>query len=168
MYITETTENVRKLFEELKSKDDIGKMKFLLYIFNELNNNQINNKNDINPGLNEDEDLRIFNFQSIGFEDNFGTEFLQYNIMIYNKLSKSNEAYEDNGNVLGIKYDEQDKKFISHFENLNFNEKLDVFSEIIIRYDNESYIDIILPLAFDSELSGFDIAKFINDYKKNN
>ena len=41
MYITETTENVKKLIEELEKKDDINKLKFLIYIFGLLNNNQI-------------------------------------------------------------------------------------------------------------------------------
>lgn len=30
MYITETTENVRKLIEELENKNDITKLKFLI------------------------------------------------------------------------------------------------------------------------------------------
>ena len=42
MYITETTENVKKLIEELENKNDITKLKFLIYIFGLLNNNQIN------------------------------------------------------------------------------------------------------------------------------
>jgi len=47
-----------------------------------------------------------------------------------------------------------------------FNEKLDVFSEIIIRYDNETYFDKKLTIiSFDSKSSGFDIAKMIKNYK---
>ena len=60
MYITETTENVKKLIEEIENKDDITKLKFLIYIFGLLNNNQINDKNEANPDLIDDNDIRIF------------------------------------------------------------------------------------------------------------
>ena len=51
---------------------------------------------------------------------------------------------------------------ISKFESLSFNEKLDMFSEIVIRYDNETYFkDKITILTFDSKSNGFDIAKII-------
>ena len=56
MYITETTENVKKLIEELENRNDITKLKFLIYIFGLLNNNQINDKNEANPDLIEDEE----------------------------------------------------------------------------------------------------------------
>ena len=56
MYITETTENVRKFFDNLLNEDDISKMRFLLYIFDLLNNNQINSINERNPDLKEDDD----------------------------------------------------------------------------------------------------------------
>lgn len=47
-----------------------------------------------------------------------------------------------------------------------FNEKLDMFSEIVIRYDNETYFkDRITILTFDSKSNGFDIAKIIQEYK---
>ena len=65
MYITNTTENVKKLIEELAKQNDISKLKFLIYIFNLLNNDQINNKNEANPNLTEDDDMKVFNLQSI-------------------------------------------------------------------------------------------------------
>lgn len=59
-----------------------------------------------------------------------------------------------------------DKNLISKFESLSFNEKLDMFSEIIIRYDNETYFKYkITILTFDSKSNGFDIAKIIQEYK---
>ena len=86
--------------------------------------------------------------------------------MLYNGLTNTKDAYEDNGNVLGKVYDKEDKKLDSQFEKLDFNEKLDVFSEIIIRYDNETYFDKKLTIiSFDSKSSGFDIAKMIKNYK---
>lgn len=166
MYITETTENVKKLIEELEKKDDITKLKFLIYIFGLLNNSQINDKNEANPDLVENDDIKIFTLDMVGLSENACTILLEYFVMLYNGLTNTKDAYEDNGNVLGIVYDKEDKKIDSQFEKLDFNEKLDVFSEIIIRYDNETYFDKkITIISFDSKSSGFDIAKMIKNYK---
>lgn len=88
--------------------------------------------------------------------------------MLYNTITKTNNAYEENGNVLGIEYDDEDKEILSKFEKLSFNEKLDVISEIIIRYDLEKYFkERIAMLTFDSTTNGFEIAKRIKDFKNN-
>ena len=58
MYITETTENVRNLWKQLEAQDDLSKLKFLIYIFGLLNNNQINDKNEANPNLIEDDIIK--------------------------------------------------------------------------------------------------------------
>jgi len=167
MYITNCTDNVRNLIEELGELEDLKKLKFLIYIFGLLNNNQINNKNEANPNLIEDNELEIFTLETIGLPEYSCTTLLQFFVMLYNGITKSKEAYEDNGNVLGIKYDEKDNKVASHFEKLNYNEKLDVFSEIFIKYDNETYFDNKIPMInFDSKLSGFDIARNIKELKK--
>lgn len=166
MYITETTEKVRNLFEKIEQLEDISKMKFLLYTFNGLNNNQVNNKNEPNPDLIEDNDLIIFNLDSIGFAPNICTCFLQYNVMLYNGITKSNDLYEDNGNVIGLTFDENEKKILSTYEKMSFNEKLDIFSELIIRYDNETYFENKIPIVtFKNDISGFDIAILIKEFK---
>ena len=167
MYITNTTEDVRKLVEELETTSDLTKLKFLVYIFGLLNNNQINDKNEVNPDLIDDGELKIFNFEVIGLSPNAGNLLLQYFAMLYNGMTDSKDAYEDNGNILGINYNKKDKELASKFEKLNFNEKLDVFSEVIVRYDNETYFDErTLVVSLNSELSGFDIAHTIQKYKK--
>lgn len=167
MYITDTTENVRKLIEELEQKDDVNKLKFLIYIFGLLNNNQINDKNEENPNLIEDEDMKIFTLELLGMSANANTVFLQYLVMLHNILTNSKEVYEDNGNVIGVKYSEDDKKIASQFEKLTFKEKLDIFKELFIRYDNDTYFEEkINILSFDSKLSGFDMAKLIDNYKE--
>ncbi len=166
MYITQTTDNVKKIFEELESKTDEQKLKFLIYVFGLLNNNQINDKNESNPDLVENDDMNIFTFESIGITNGVCMLLLEYFTMLYNKLTNTKDAYIDNGNVLGIKSDEEDKKFESHFEKLNFNEKLDVFSEIFIKYDNETYFKDKLPMfTFAIEYDGYTIASMIKDYK---
>ena len=167
MYITNTTEDVKKLVEELEATSDLTKLKFLVYIFGLLNNNQINDKNESNPDLIENDDMTIFNSEAIGFTTNACTILLQYFAMLYNGMTDSKDAYEDNGNILGINYSKEDKNLASKFEKLKFNEKLDVFSEIIIRYDNETYFnDKTLVLSFDSKLSGYDIALLIGKLKE--
>ena len=86
--------------------------------------------------------------------------------MLYNKFTFTENAYEDNGNVLGIVYDKEDKKLDSQFEKLQYNEKLDVFSEIVIRYDNETYFkEKITILSFDSKSNRYDIAHLIQEQK---
>lgn len=166
MYITETTENVKKIIEELEQKKNLNKLKFLIYIFGLLNNNQINDKNEANPDLIENDDMKVLTLESVGLSQNACTILLEYFVMLYNSITKTKDAYEDNGNVLGIVYDKDDKEVISKFEKLNFNEKLDIFSEIIIRYDNETYFDEkITNLTFDSKLNGFDIANMIKSFK---
>jgi len=166
MNITETTDKVRNLIEELENKDDIKKLRFLIYIFGLLNNNQINDKNEANPNLIEDDELKIFTFDMLGMEFNACKVFLQYLAMLYNHITDTDEAFEDNGNVLGINYDDDDNKLASQFEKLDFNEKLDVFSEIIIRYDNETYFDNkITVLKINTKVSGFDMARMIKKIK---
>jgi len=166
MYIENITDNVRNLINEIETKDDLNKLKFLIYIFGLLNNNQINEDNEANPNL-IDKDIKIFTLDIVGLSYNACTILLEYFVMLYNGLTNTKKAYIDNTNVIGIEYDKDDKNLISKFESLSFNEKLDMFSEIVIRYDNETYFkDKITILTFDSKSNGFDIAKIIQEYKK--
>lgn len=168
MYITETTENVKRIFESLNELNDISKLKIILYTFGLLNNDQINSKNEVNPNLVEDDKLIIFNMQSLGFDDNYCNVFLQYNIMLYNVITKTKNVYEDNGNVIGLEYNELEQAIIKIFESLTFKEKLDVFSELIIEYDNETYFkEKITMVSFSSEEDGFSIANRIQHFKNN-
>ena len=166
MYITETTDNVRKIMEEIEHKEDISKLKFLIYIFGLLNNNQINDKNEANPDLMEDNNVKIFNLESIGLPFNACTVLLQYFVMLYNGITNTKDIYEDTGNIIGVAYSSEEKTLLAKFEKLGFNEKLDIFSEIIIRCDNETYFksNIVIPM-FDSTSNGYAIAKRIKSLK---
>ena len=167
MYITNTTEKVRELFEKLDSMNDEGKLKILISIFNILNNNKINNRNEENPDLVEDDDLVIFNMESIGFNHGCCTIFLQYNMMLYNSLTNV-KLYEQDGNVMGFEYNTNEKEIISYFEKLSFNEKLDVIAELIIRDDNGTYLkNHKTNVLFSENANGFEIAKNIINYKNN-
>lgn len=166
MHIENTTDNVTNLIKQLEIKEDLNKLKFLIYIFGLLNNNQINEDNEANPNL-IDKDIKIFTLDIVGLSYNACTILLEYFVMLYNGLTNTKKAYIDNTDFIGIEYDKDDKNLISKFENLSFNEKLDMFSEIVIRYDNETYFkDKITILTFDSKSNGFDIAKIIQEYKK--
>lgn len=166
MYITETTDNVRKLMEEIEHQEDISKLKFLIYIFGLLNNNQINDKNEANPDLMEDNNVKIFNLESIGLPFNACTVLLQYFVMLYNGITNTKDIYEGTGNIIGVAYSSEEKTLLAKFEKLGFNEKLDIFSEIIIRCDNETYFksNIVIPM-FDSTSNGYAIAKRIKSLK---
>jgi hypothetical protein len=168
MYITNTTENVKKLFYELEEKDNITKLRFLIYIFGQLNNKQINSKKEENPDLyDNDENLVIFKMQDLGFDDNYCEVLLQYFIMIHNAINPNNEIIEDNGNVIGVKYSNEELSFNSMFDRLSFKEQLDVFSEIFIRYDNETYFtEKIIMFSFKNDVSGFDMANMTQKIKK--
>lgn len=86
--------------------------------------------------------------------------------MLYNELTDTNDAYEDNGNVLGINYNDNDINLISQFEEFTFNEKLDVFSEVIIKYDNEtSFKEKITIMSCDSKSNGYNLAHLIQEMK---
>lgn len=165
MYITETTDIVRKLFDEIEMCNDESKLKFLIYIFDKLNNGQINSKNEVNTNLIEDDDLKIFKFSSIGLKDSYCDLFIRYFISIYKIMNEQvSIVYDDN--VKGILYFENEKEIISDFEKLSFNEKLDVFREIFIRYDNETYFNKqFTEITFSSRLSGYDIANNIQKLK---
>ena len=168
MYITDTSDKVRVIIENLESKKDISKLKFLIYVFGVLNNVQINENNNSNPSLNVEEDYNILNPEIIGLSNNTCTILLQYFSTVYNNLTEPNATYEENGNIIGVEYDNDEVKILSEFEKLTFIEKLDILSEIIIRYDNGTYFDEEIKIApLDSRMSGYDIAKIIQNYKNN-
>lgn len=110
----------------------------------------------------EDDDLIVFNFDNIGYSNEVCDIFVHYLVMVNNIIS-DDKLYIDCGNVIGLNYD---NRIISSFEKLNFIEKIDVISELIIRYDNKTYFNEQLEVvSFDSESSGYDIAHLINKYK---
>lgn len=120
-----------------------------------------------NPSLVLDDDLKIFKFSIIGLDDNHCEIFIEYLISIYNIMNKNNKIIYINGNVEGLLYSSDEKNIISKFEKLEFNDKLDVFSEIFIRYDNETYFkNKITVITFNSKLSGYDIANNILKFKE--
>ena len=84
-------------------------------------------------------------------------------------MNKNNKVMYIESNVIGLVYTEEEKIIIYKFENLSFNDKLDIIRELFIRYDNETYFNKkITMVSFDSKLNGFDIANNILKFKESN
>ena len=166
MYITNTTDKVIEFFEELLEQKDYTKLKVLIYVLNALYNNQINSKGIANPDLTE-EDIEIFKYSLVGLDDELVIALLAYLVAVYNLTDIGKEVYLDDNNVFGMKYDKNEEEILSKYEKMTFNEKLDILSELLIRYDNFTYFEErITFITLGSDISGFDIAKLIQDYKK--
>lgn len=167
MYITDTTENVKEIFKNIEKSKDIFKIKFLIYILNQLNNNQINNENNINPNLYDDKDLIIFSSYDCGLSNDMINDLIYQNITLYNKFVGKTELYENHGNVLGLDFDDTEIGILTMYESLDFMEKIDVLSELFVRYDNFTYYEGKYDnLTFSSDVTGFEVARIIKEYKK--
>ena len=166
MYITNTTDKVIEFFEELLEQKDYTKLKVLIYVLNALYNNQLNSQGIANPDLTE-EDIEIFKYSLVGLDDELVIALLAYLVAVYNLTDIGKEVYLDDNNVFGMKYDKNEEEILSKYEKMTFNEKLDILSELLIRYDNFTYFEErITFITLGSDISGFDIAKLIQDYKK--
>lgn len=167
MYISNVSEDVSKLFSYIEKLNDESKLKVLIYILNIINNNQINDRNETNPELLLDDDLKILKFSFIGLNDNHCEIFIQYLISVYSIMNKYDKVMYIENNVEGLVYTEEEKIIIYKFENLSFNDKLDIIRELFIRYDNETYFkNKITMVTFDSKLDGFGIANNILKFKE--
>lgn len=167
MYITETSKNVFDLFEKFEKLDDLERLNVCIILSEEWSNKLINERNEINPTT-TDEDFEIFSPSSLGIEEYFGhliaTEF--YAIKI-NALKCEDDVIDDN--YLNMKLTEIEKNWLLSFEKLLFEEKIDIISEMLIRYDNDTLFEEIKDYpAFgdDIELNGYNIASEIKEYKK--
>lgn len=164
---TQFFNKINYLFEKLEKEDDKNKLKFLLYVCNNMNNNLINNKNTIVLNIEEDEDLEIFNFEKMGLSPTYGDAILSLLSGIHNFYFKDEkELYPEYGFVCELEFDKSIKKIITLFEKLSYIEELDFISELIIRYDNETYFEKIVSLKLLEAKNGYDIAKTIIEYKK--
>lgn len=166
MYITETTDNVKKLFEQLVKLNDFGRLKFTIYIFDSINNGHINSKNEVNPNLIEDEEMLIFNLDMVGLFNNYAEVYLEKLIGVFNNEVEQEmcKGYLENGNTIGIEYDNDDKLLLSMFTKLSFKEKTQTIAEIFIRLDNESFFKNSYPML-ELNIDGYETARNIIDLK---
>lgn len=141
MCLKNTSNVLKELIEKVNMLDKKNKLKFIDYIFNLWDRNQINSLNETNPNLLDDSiDIEIFNPSSIDYPYlvNEIKEYWNYNYSLYRL------------------YPKEYKELIPVFERLSFKEKKDVLAELFLILEH----DKLLPDSFD----GFEIARRILKY----
>ncbi len=141
MCLKNTSNVLKELIEKVNMLDKKNKLKFIDYIFNLWDRNQINSLNETNPNLLDDSiDIEIFNPSSIDYPYlvNEIKEYWNYNYSLYRL------------------YPKEYKELIPVFERLSFKEKKDVLAELFLILEH----DKLLPDSID----GFEIARRILKY----
>ena len=141
MYLRNTNNEVKNLIEKINELDNENKMKFIIYILDLWDKNQINSLNETNPDLLDDSiDINIFNPSSVG----------EYYLV--NQIKKYwNIKYK-----LYQLYLKEYKVLIPLFEKLSFKEKIDVLAELFLLMEH----DELLP----DNIDGYNIAALITKY----
>ena len=141
MYLKNTSNEVKELVIKINELDRDDKLKFISYVFNLWDRDQINSLNKVNPNLLDDSiDIEIFNPSSIDYP------------YLVNEI---NEYWNYNYNLYRL-YPKEYKKMIRIFERLSFKEKKDVLAELFLILEH----DKLLPDSID----GFEIARRILKY----
>ena len=141
MYLKNTSNEVKKITEKINELDKENKLKFISYILNLWNNNQINSLNETNPDLLDDSIcIDIFNPSSIG-----------YRYLVTKLKEYWNHTYK-----LYHLYQEEYKRMIPLFEKLSFKEKIDVLAEIFLILEHDELLT--------DDIDGYEIARMITKY----
>ena len=141
MYLKNKSNEVKELVLKINQLDKENKLKFIDYIFNLWDRNQINSLNETNPNLLDDGiDIEIFNPGSI-----------DYRYLVIEIKEYWNYKY----NLYHL-YPKEYKKLISLFERLSFKEKKDVLIELFLVLEH----DELLP----DNIDGYEIARKIIKY----
>lgn len=141
MYLRNISNEVKELVLKINQLDKENKLKFIDYIFNLWDRNQINSLNEVNPSLLDDGiDIEIFNPSSI-----------DYRYLVIEIKEYCNYKYS-----LYRLYPKEYRKLIPVFEKLSFKEKKDVLAELFLILEH----DKLLPDSID----GYEIAKRIIKY----
>ena len=141
MYLINTRNEVKDLIERVNELDNENKMKYIIYIFNLWDNNQINSLNKTNPDLLDDSiDINIINPNSIGE---------------YYLVNQIKEYWNIKYNLYRL-YPKYYKVLIPLFEKLSFKEKIDVLVELFLTLEH----DELLP----DNIDGYYIATLITKY----
>ena len=141
MYLKNTSNEVKKITEKINELDKENKLKFISYILNLWDNDQINSLNETNPDLLDDSIcIDIFNPSSIGY---------------HYLVTKLNEYWNHTYKLYHL-YQEEYKRMIPLFEKLSFKEKIDVLAEIFLILEH----DKLLP----DNVDGYEIARMIIKY----
>ena len=138
MYLKNATNEVKKITEKIIELDKENKLKFISYILNLWDNDQINSLNETNPDLLDDSIcIDIFNPSSI-----------DYHYLVDKLKEYWNRTYK-----LHHLYRKEYKSVIPLFEKLSFKEKVDVLAEIFLILEH----DKLLP----DDIDGYEIARMI-------
>lgn len=141
MYLKNTSNEVKELVLKINQLDKENKLKFIDYIFNLWDKNQINSLNEVNPNLLDDSiDIEIFNPSRIDYP------YLVIDIKEY---------WNYNYNLYRL-YPKEYKKMIRIFERLSFKKKKDVLIELFLILEH----DELLPDIID----GYEIARRVIEY----
>ena len=141
MYLRNTSNVVKDLIEKVSELDNANKMKFIIYILDLWNKNQINSLNETNLDLLDDSiDINIFNPSSI--EE-------------YYLVNQIKEYWNIKYKLYQL-YPKEYKVLIPLFEKLYFKEKIDVLIELFLILEH----DELLP----DNIDGYNIASLITKY----
>ena len=136
MYLKNTSNEEKELVIKINELDRDDKLKFINYIFDLWDKNQINSLNEVNPNLLDDGiDIEIFNPSSID----------------YRYLVIENKEYCNYTFNLYRLYPKEYKELIPVFEKLSFKEKKDTLAELFLILEH----DELLPDSIDGyEITG--------------
>ena len=141
MYLKNINNELKELIEKVNRLDKENKLKFISYVFNLWDRNQINSLNNENPNLLDDSiDIEIFNPSSID----------------YRYLVNEIKGYWNYKYSLYRLYPKEYKELIPVFEKISFKEKKDVFAELFLILEHNEF----LPDSID----GYEIARRILKY----
>ena len=141
MYLKNIINEVKELIDKIRKLDNENKLKFISYIFNLWDRNQINSLNEINPNLLDDSiDIVIFNSSNIDYPNlvNEIKEYWNYKYKLY------------------CLYPKEYKELIPVFEKLLFKEKKVVLIELFLILEHNE----LLPDNIDA----YEIARRIIKY----
>lgn len=141
MYLKNTSNEVKELIDKIRKLDNENKLKFISYIFNLWDRNQINSLNEINPNLLDDSiDIVIFNSSSIDYP------------YLVNEIKKYwNYKYK-----LYRFYQNEYKELISLFERLSFKDKKNILIELFLILEHDELLS--------DNIDGYEIARRIINY----
>ena len=141
MYLKNTSNEVKKITEKINELDKENKLKFISYILNLWDNDQINSLSEVNPSLLDDSiDIEIFNPSSIDYR------YLLIEIKEYWNYKYS----------LYRLYPKKYKELIPVFEKLPFKEKKDLLAELFLVIEHDEFLPDIID--------GYEIARRILKY----
>lgn len=141
MYLKNTSNEEKELVIKINELDRDDKLKFINYIFDLWDKNQINSLNEVNPNLLDDGiDIEIFNPSSI-----------DYRYLVIEIKEYCNYTF----NLYRL-YPKEYKELIPVFEKLSFKEKKDTLAELFLILGHNE----LLP----DNIDGYEIARKIIKY----